>query len=136
MRQIKFRGKRVDNGEWVGGSYHYSADGKYHYILVLEKFNERENSNKVKALDEMCLFKTEVHQVDPATVSQFTGLLDKNGNDIWEGDVVEEGIVVFNSEYLGFFIKGDFLEGENKPLYDISIPEIIGNIHDNPELIN
>lgn len=83
MRQIKFRGKRVDNREWVEGSYHYSADKKFHYILAMEKFNERQNVNKVKGLDEMCLFKTEVHEVDPATVEIKTDSGEwKNINDV------------------------------------------------------
>ena len=73
--------------------------------------------------------------VVPETVGQFTGLLDKNGKEIFECDIIEEGVVYFDDFYLGFFIKGDFVEGEHEPLFDIPLPKIIGNIFDNPETL-
>lgn len=66
---------------------------------------------------------------------QYTWIKDKNWVEIYEGDVIEEGVVYFDDEYLGFFVKGDFVEGEHKPLYDIPLPEIIGNVTENPELL-
>ena len=68
---------------------------------------------------------------------QFTGLYDKNGKEIYEGDIPDGyGAVFFSNEYLGYFAKSNEFECEYKPIYDIPIIEIIGNIHENPELLN
>ena len=68
---------------------------------------------------------------------QFTGLHDKNGKEIYEGDIPDGyGAVFFSNEYLGYFAKSNEFECEYKPIYDIPIIEIIGNIHENPELLN
>ncbi len=96
----KFRGYRTDGGGWHYGTYHYSADGKYHYILSLEKFNERPHVNGVKSLDELCLFKTEVSLVHPESVGQWTGRTDQNGVEMYGGDSVD---VFDDSEYIGTF---------------------------------
>lgn len=115
-REIKFRGKRLDNGEWVYGHY-TEGSPNYHYI-----------TNPSGA----------VWQVDPETVGEFTGLHDKkrtkefpDGQPIWEGDILEFG-------GLGY-VKYD----EDRFLVDCGIlftristqHEVIGNIHDNPELL-
>ena len=154
MRQIKFRGKRVDNGEWVYGSYHYSYNGKNHYILALEKFNERVGK-------EMMLHKAEVNEVDPSTVGQFTGLLDKNGKEIWEGDLLRNEpkddwdkinftcYEVFfhdgnaNADYnIGYSIARTYHQGSICGGYipsfkpkSVSKMIVCGNLHDKPELL-
>lgn len=110
MRQIIFRGKRVDNGEWIEGNYEY-----YHkpekYII----------SNP---------YTGETKGVIPETVGQYTGLTDKNGNKIFEGDIVYNGVFKAQIE----FINGHFSPFGGDTFFADEC-EVIGNIHDNPELI-
>lgn len=127
MRTIKFRGKRVDNGEWVYGDYHRRADN-VHIIIAMEP---DEDGKVIYALN----------QVIPDTVGQFTGLTDKNGKEIYEGDILIEPSI-FDLPRTVFW-DHRFMRFSNIypstcgyiALHDYRKPEIIGNIHDNPELI-
>ena len=78
-REILFRGKRTDNGEWVEGSYVYCfGKNPFHVVTSINKDNffiVEENGVIV--------------EVDPSTVSQYTGLTDKNGRKIWEDDITK-----------------------------------------------
>lgn len=127
MHEILFRGKRTDNGEWVEGSLHIDPDLKTASIWWFGY-----------SPDEMERWE-EAESVDSETVGQFTGLTDKNGRKIFEGDIVEydEELcpVVYEPdagmfELCGFGFVADF------SYIDSSIfCEIVGNIYDNPEML-
>ena len=123
MREILFRGKRMDNGEWVEGDLHKNTDfSKAHIHPVGER---------VRSFD-----------VIPETVGQYTGLTDKNGNKIFEGDIIElhfsgaRGVVIFD-KYC-YMIEVHAFGGMERNIigeYDKDVLEVIGNVHDNPELL-
>lgn len=135
MRQIKFRGKRPNSGKWITGSL-VQLFG-FSYIL-----NDEHKTSDCST------------EVIPETVSQFTGLTDKNGKEIYEGDILgrlfdsynENTIVVYNKgilcarpiskeDYrtLNTFDSCGWVRVDKGGSYNF---QIIGNIHDNPELLN
>jgi len=150
MREILFRGKRVDTGEWVYGNLNYGT-------IEIESIK-----------DNYCISDFDVNPWDkkfypviPETVGQYTGLNDQNGNKIFEGDIVHyycsdvTALVKFglyvdidvNKEAYGFYseYKESEIGGSSEKLVQEVIDhresdeeygcEVIGNIHDNPELL-
>jgi uncharacterized phage protein (TIGR01671 family) len=134
MKQIKFRG--LYEGQWVYGSYHYSADGKHHYILASEKLLSHDGGY-------MSLHSKEVWEVDGKTVCQFTGLSDKLGKDIYDGDIVDkkfkwvvcfsDGAFYVKNEYAIAYLLSEVIRKRRVAGCPI---EVIGNIYENPELLN
>lgn len=139
MREILFRGKRLNNGEWVYGSYVYQY-GAHEIYLPSTDGNGFDNYN-----------------INPETVGQYTGLVDRNGNKIFEGDIFLLdcdllAIVIFKCGsyclevrgFCGCFTESGYdecgggfgvIECEPIDWYCIRDMETLGNIHDNPELL-
>ena len=120
MREILFRGKRLDNGEWVEGFY---------------------SPVKLPIFGEMVHFINEggykAVEIDHSTIGQFTGVLDKNGKRIFfEGDVVRFGfheyVIKYIEKYSRFAGTGNGIVFAGFP---IGNSMLIGNIYDNPELL-
>lgn len=128
MREIEFRGKQIDNNEWVEGSLIIVEDDAYIVTIA------RNDWKKVQ------LYR---HEVDPNTVGQFTGLYDKNGKKIFEGDVVKSKyfdkpqVVKWNNEWCAFDPIFDARPIEVLPILsdDNAKIEVIGNVYNNPELL-
>ena len=125
MREIKFRGKRIDNGKWIYGS------------LIIE---EDPIADALKYFIKPFNFLTG-KLVVPETVGQYTGSKDKNNKEIYEGDIVRynnkhTGVIVW--KYTGFAL--ELFNGEKSTIilwYDIDNRdniEVVGNIYENPEL--
>lgn len=136
MHEILFRGERTDNGEWVEG-YLVIADER----CFIAKYPECITS--LYYPDDIYSFTSFV-EVDPSTVGQYTGLTDKNGKKIFEGDIVKglfvfgeiSSVVIFKYGYFGIEWNIDEIKVLDPFLGLRNIEcEIIGNIHDNPELL-
>ena len=134
MREILFRGKRIDNGEWCIGFYCQVAD-------------ESDGGARVKHVIVVPTFMTQkgflAYEVDPSTVGQYTGLTDKNGKKIFEGDIISDGgftgIVVFDDKDGGAFLVIDPAdpagEADGEFFSGLIDREVCGNIYDNSELL-
>lgn len=131
MREIKFRGKSLDSGEWLYGDlihYEWEPGQPYPYIQTGMERNEHG------------IMQTRGGRVNPSTIGQYTGWTDKDGKEIYEGDIVEFVYVDYPVCEV-VFDNGSFMHreiGEDVSLvqlrYNLCV-EIIGNIHDNSELL-
>ena len=123
MRAIKFRGKRMNDNKWVYG--YFGKDYSERCII----------SNYLNASNE-------AWGVIPETIGQFTGLLDKNGKEIYEGDILQntprevQYKVYWSKDMHAWFVER-INYGSKEPLCCVDDKfEVIGSIYDNPELIN
>lgn len=122
MREILFRAKLLFNGKWVYGGFVREFDGSPQII------SDEDGG---------------MYEVIPETVGQYTGMTDKNGKKIFEGDIVNNRVrlisgyetrllqVVYDSTAARFVFKDEYGDFKNTP----KVCEVIGNIYDNPELI-
>lgn len=131
MRKMLFRGKRIDNGEWVEG------------YLLLKYFHESPRTRfviqyKTKYNPEMWQPEYAVAEIIPETVGQYIGLCDKNGKEIFEGDIIR---IEFNNTTAYVVFEGMSWQAVipkyeyRHRLEELMVYEVIGNIHDNPELL-
>ena len=137
MREILFRGKRIDNGEWIEGSLVVAGD----YCCILPADESSVHPTDYPYLDsETGTIDGHLIPVYPSTIGQFTGLT-ANGKKIFEWYIVR-----FSTPYCLYTAPIVYQNGvwcaDNKreasfTLYSIMklVPEVIGNIHDNPELL-
>lgn len=133
MREIKFRGKSKNTNEWVYGNL--IIGNNYNFIITDEDYD-----NVVASLDTLVCHPI---KKDSETICQFTGLYDKNGIEIYEGDLVyfcnanhdeEDGAMLVIFEDGEFAITGGGLYVSLCECYDWEL-EVVGNKFDNPELL-
>lgn len=149
MREILFKAKRVENGEWIEGYYYKVQETVY-------CFEEDYEKNPVPIHHFIIFTRTtdwglpmQVYQTEiiPETLCQFTGLTDKNGNKIWENDIVtcqtkyggDIGKVVFHNGKFCVLWNSTYhypQNGKCENYYDINTKNSVkGNVFDNPELL-
>ena len=136
MREILFKAKRVDNGEWIEGYY---AECKGKTFIGINIFID-------DMFEVFCTPVIKWFEVDPETLCQFTGLYDKNGKRIWENDILmahldesypeDATYETVEWDVAGFVThEADSIDRQYLDEFDTEHYEVVGNIFDNPELL-
>lgn len=144
MREILFKAKRIDNGKWIEGYLFdngFDGEEKKYFIggLIIEKYNGT-------ACDEWDITGIDFCEIDPETLCQFTGLCNKNGNRIWENDILMAHLDEFYPEDATYETvewntagwvthEAGSTDREYIDKFDLEYYEVVGNIFDNPELL-
>ena len=148
MREILFKAKRIDNGEWVDGHYYKMSETTYcfkedykrnpvqeHHYILQERMTDWGLPNQMVQIE-----------IDPKTLCQFTGMTDKNGKRIWENDIVEawsqgsRAIGTVKQRVDGLWIMSpawqnhEFWELKPNSNGETTV-EVLVNAFDNPELL-
>lgn len=120
-REILFRGKSAVDNEWVEGYYFKTQIGEkeVHCITPFDKYVDRR-----------------IYQIIPETVGQYTGLTDRNGTRIFEGDIVEYEGKRYRIDYLTHYARFSAVKPNTVfCVFAYQRGEVIGNVHDDPEMI-
>lgn len=148
MREILFKGKYIGNGKWVEGFYYKTAETTYcfkedyernpipvHHYILKEKMTDWGLPNEVVRFE-----------IDPATLCEYTGRTDRNGNKIFENDILKahlddecpENVTFEKVEWNGFgwiLHEPGCIDQEYMDYTDMEIFEVTGNSFDNPDLL-
>lgn len=139
MREIKFRGKRTDNGEWVEGFYFCMVheDGRHVHHFIMPIGSDLNTGTPIEKIQV---------EVEPETVCQYTGLIDKNGKEIYEGDIFKcitgdddepVGKVQWHKSEFWVYWKDNWVLRRDLCFWtEAREIEVIGNIYENAELID
>lgn len=136
MREILFKGKRIDNGKWVEG-YYTEYNGKTFIGINISIYSD--------IFEVFCTPLIRWFEVAPETLCQFTGLYDKCGNKIWENDILMANLdesypedvtyITVKWNFAGFVAYEAGTDGEYLDEFDLEHFEAVGNIFDNKELL-
>lgn len=137
MREILLKGKRKDNGEWIEGSLITSINRAW-------ISSEKTDSQRLRSISSTNAIWRSI-EIIPDTICQFTGLTDKNGNKIWENDILMAHLdesypedvtyITVKWNFAGFVAYESGTDGEYLDEFDLEHFEVVGNIFDNPELL-
>lgn len=131
MREILFRGKCKDNGEWIEArGIIQSNDFTKTWFIIEDSPMAMLN---IVATEILTVGQIILREVIPETVGRYTGLTDKNGKKIFEGDITDEGIIEYwEGKYVVMQSNG---QCRDDLCWCYNKIEVLGNIHDNPELL-